>query len=91
MKMSTSQELMDYSHSSIGMNGQVLKIIIASGPYTFENSLEYELFDDLLMSIGKEDADVVILVSVIDINIVIDNSCSHLLNRWAHLLTLNTP
>lgn len=73
MKMSTPQEMMNYSYSSVGMNGQVLKIIIASGPYTFENSLEYELFDDLLMSIDKEDADVVILVSLVDINIVMDN------------------
>jgi hypothetical protein len=47
----------------IGTNDQLLKLVIASGPYTLDTDLEYRIIDELLISIDKDDVDVVILVS----------------------------
>jgi hypothetical protein len=92
MKISMPQEIMSYLPSTIGTNSPCLKMIIASGPYTFENNLEYEVLNDLLMSIEKEDIDVVILVSKRGMmKFIRCNFCSHITHRQVHLLILNIP
>ena len=50
-------------HFDMETNDGLLKLLIASGPYTLDTDLEYGIIDELLISIDKEDVDVVILVS----------------------------
>ncbi|KAF9977680.1 DNA-directed DNA polymerase alpha subunit pol12 [Actinomortierella ambigua] len=53
-------ELEEYQYSRMG--GQPMKIVVASGPYTFTDNLLFEPFEALMEKVDKERPDVLILM-----------------------------
>lgn len=60
--LSASSKLMEYHHDSGKLNGKPLNVITSSGPYTFDDSLDYQLLEDLLKTAESSNCDVLILV-----------------------------
>lgn len=60
---SSAQELLDYHHKNkMYLTSQGLRILVAAGPFTTSDNLEYYPLNDLLMLVLKEKPDVLILV-----------------------------
>jgi DNA polymerase alpha subunit B len=55
--------LREYQFGQPRLNGDPLSVIIASGPYTTDSSLDFAPFDALCEEVKKTRPDVVILVS----------------------------
>ncbi|KAG0256175.1 DNA-directed DNA polymerase alpha subunit pol12 [Actinomortierella ambigua] len=54
------EELEDYQYSRMG--GQPMKIVVASGPFTFSDNLLFEPFEALMERVDKERPDILILM-----------------------------
>ncbi|KAJ3128480.1 DNA-directed DNA polymerase alpha subunit pol12 [Nowakowskiella sp. JEL0407] len=56
------QQLVEFYPSYGNANAKPLNIFVAAGPYTLEDSLKYEPFEDFVLNVEKEHPDVVILL-----------------------------
>jgi DNA polymerase alpha subunit B len=54
-------KLLEYHQSNLFQNGHALSVVVASGPFTTSNNLEYEPLQDLLIHVLKKKPDVLIL------------------------------
>jgi DNA polymerase alpha subunit B len=54
-------EILKFHHHSSFQDGEPIRILVAAGPFTTSNNMEYEPWDDLMVVIVKENPDVVIL------------------------------
>ena len=71
--LSSSLKIANYQHGDPSkMAGLPLNLILSSGPYTFDDTLDYQLLDDLLLICQNSNADVVILVESL-INCSVDH------------------
>jgi DNA polymerase alpha subunit B len=62
-KMSTSvQELFEYNHGERKMGSKSVSVVIASGPYTLDESLAYEPFKNLMDEVETKRPDLLILM-----------------------------
>lgn len=57
-----TQELYDMQHSTESLGSSPMSVIVAAGPYTLDNNLNYEPFDALMTQVERKQPDVVILV-----------------------------
>ena len=57
-----AKKLAEYHHSNLYQNGEALSVVVACGPFTTADNLEYEPLEELLGNVASEKPDVLILV-----------------------------
>lgn len=67
---SLPKDLMEYHHSDMKLGGRALSVMIACGPYTTDDNLDYIPFEALINEARKTKPDTIILVG--------DMYCQHL-------------
>lgn len=61
MQTSRSSDILDYNYDAAKMNGRPMTIVVASGPYTLSDNLNYQPFVDLMAKMEVEKPDALIL------------------------------
>jgi DNA polymerase alpha subunit B len=59
--MTAPAKLLDYHHSTLYQGGKPLSVVVAAGPFTTADNLDYEPFEDLLGRVFQSKPDVLIL------------------------------
>jgi DNA polymerase alpha subunit B len=59
---SSPAQILEYHHSSAYQGGQPLSVMVAAGPFTTQDNLDYRPFEDILVKALKAKPDVLILV-----------------------------
>ena len=57
-----ARRMSEYNHSKLYQNGEALSVVVACGPFTTADNLEYEPLEELLTNVASEKPDVLILV-----------------------------
>lgn len=62
MLTTPTRKVSDYHHSKLYQNGKALSVVVASGPFTTSDNLDYEPLTELLSNIANDKPDVAILI-----------------------------
>ena len=62
LNMTPAEELLDYQYGD-RLNGEPVSMVVAAGPYTLDDNLDYEPLDALMEVVLDERPDVLIMVS----------------------------
>lgn len=57
-----STELLEMQHSTDSLGSSPMSVMVATGPFTIDNNLNYEPFDALMSQVEKRQPDVLVLV-----------------------------
>ena len=60
--LTSAKKISEFHHSELFQGGQALSVVVASGPFTTSDNLEYEPLNELLSQVASTKPDVLILV-----------------------------
>jgi hypothetical protein len=58
----SAKKMSEFHHSNLYQNGQALSVVVAAGPFTTADNLEYEPLEELLSTVASSKPDVLILM-----------------------------
>ncbi len=91
MYKTLSSELIEYNYGQKRLNGNPLNIVVAAGPFTFDDGFGYEPFKELLLKVKQDKPDLLILVNFLKelvsvrVSLHFDNNFFYSLLSWDHL------